>query len=82
MGRLFFIIAIFILGWLAFRYFRTLIMLREQKQQQQDAKPKSIQEVRPCSYCGIHMPEDEMLTKNKLYFCSYQHMLEFDDKQQ
>lgn len=80
MGRLFFILALFLLGWLAFRYFRIQLMLREQKQNQKDTQHKPIQEVRPCSYCGVHMPEDEMLNKNKLYFCSYQHMLEFDNK--
>ena len=81
MGRLFFILAIFILGWLAFRYFRTQIMLREQQQKNKSNNTDtSIQEVKACAYCGTHMPEDEMLNKGKLHFCSYQHMLDFGEK--
>ena len=80
MGRLFFILAIFILGWLAFRYFRTQIMFRDQQQKDKNNIKPSIQEVKPCSYCGTHMPEEEMLNKGKLHFCSYQHMLDFDKK--
>lgn len=75
-GRLFFIVAIFLLGWIAFRYFRTQMMLKEQ--QQKTKEPSSIEELKPCSFCGVHMPEDEMLTKDKYKFCSYQHMLDFE----
>ncbi|MFK5894745.1 MAG: PP0621 family protein [Pseudomonadota bacterium] len=80
MGRLFFIIAIFLLGWLAFRYFRTQLMLREQQQKHIEQNPTTIADVKPCAFCGTHMPEEEMLTKGKLHFCSYQHMLDFDEK--
>ena len=81
-GRLFFIIAIFLLGWIAFRYFRTQLMLKEQQQDKQSrsGEKASIKEVKPCSYCGVHMPQEEMLSKEKLHFCSYQHMLDFEQK--
>ncbi len=83
MGRLFFIIAIFLLGWLAFRYFRTQIMFKEQRQKQKKNQTKEgdkIEEIKPCAFCGVHMPTDEMLNKGNLHFCSYQHMLDFDEK--
>ncbi len=82
MGRLFFILVIFILGWFAFRYFRTQLMLREQKKNKNNHAPTSIQEVKPCAFCGIHMPEEGMLNKGKLHFCSYQHMQNFKDQNQ
>jgi hypothetical protein len=84
-GRLVFIVAIFLLGFIAFRYFRTQILLREQQEEEannvsSDKQGASIEELKPCSFCGVHMPEDEMLIKDKHRFCSYQHMLEFDKK--
>ncbi|MFK5985191.1 MAG: PP0621 family protein [Pseudomonadota bacterium] len=91
MGRLFFIIAIFLLGWIAFRYFRSQQMFKDfrekqqrqlpgQQQGQQKTGSDKIEEIKPCAFCGVHMPADEMLSKGKLHFCSYQHMLEFDEK--
>jgi hypothetical protein len=82
-GRLVFISAIFILGFIAFRYFRTQLMLKDKQQENsnnlaEDKQKASIEELKPCSFCGVHMPEDEMLIKEKHRFCSYQHMLEFD----
>ena len=80
-GRLFFIIAMFILGWLAFRYFRGQLMLKEQQEEVHDNNQKvSIEEIKACSFCGLHMPEGEMLSKDKRHFCSYQHMLDFEQK--
>ena len=84
-GRLIFIVALFLLVFLAFRYFRNQMMLKEQKSDEGKGGDKStadtpIKEMKPCSFCGIHMQEDEMLQKGKHHFCSYQHMQDFDNK--
>ncbi len=80
-ARLVFIIAVFLLLWLAFRYFRTLA---KQKDKSANDSSKSsaitIQEMKPCAFCGVHMPEDEMLVKGKRYYCSYQHLLEKENE--
>lgn len=80
MGRLFFITAIFILVWLAFRYFRTQMKLREQSKPVKKTKRYPIKDVKPCALCGLHIPENESIKKDELYFCSYQHLQEYKDK--
>jgi len=80
MARLIFIIAIFLLIWLGFRYFRGQLQLREQAQIKAKKKTYPIKDVKPCALCGMHIPENESIKKNELYFCSYQHLQEYKDK--
>jgi len=82
-GRLFFITALFLLGWVAFRYFRTQTMQKEQKaikNSSSNTDNNDIEDVLPCALCGTHVAKDEMLGKGKNYFCSYQHLIDFDEQ--
>ncbi|MBF0265340.1 MAG: hypothetical protein HQL46_08710 [Gammaproteobacteria bacterium] len=80
MSRLIYIVAILLLIWFAFRYFRT--QMKAQENNKQKKKSVAIKDVKPCALCGLHIPVDEMVTKNKLSFCCYQHMQEYQDKRQ
>jgi len=80
MARLIFILAIFLLIWLAFRYFRSQMQLREQNNGKKKTKRYPIKDVKPCALCGLHIPENESIKKDELFFCSYQHLQEYKDK--
>lgn len=81
MARLLFILALILIIWLAFRYFRGQIMNKHKSSSvKKSAKPEQIANMKPCAECGLHMPEDEMISKGKLYFCSYHHLSEYDTK--
>jgi len=82
MARLIFILAIFLLIWLAYGFFRRQMKLHQQTQQQVKQKKRyPIKDVKPCALCGLHIPENESIKKDELYFCSYQHLQEYKDKQ-
>lgn len=77
-ARIIIIAAIFLLIWLAFRYFKS--QSGKGAVNRGTLQPKEVEDMKSCAMCGLHMPEDEMLKQHKLYFCSYQHLQQFSDK--
>lgn len=76
MARLLFILGLFLLVWLAFRYFRVKFKQLKHHQQEQ----AHIHNVKPCAYCGTHIPEQDALLKNEKYFCSDEHWQQYLEK--
>lgn len=78
MGRLLLIIGIFFLVWIGYRFLKNTWSARikavEDQQQKTPSQQNKIQQIRACSYCKTHIPEDEGITKDGRFFCSYQHL--------
>ena len=77
MPRLIYIVAILLLIWFAFKYFRTQIKAKENEN---NHTVKPIKDVKPCALCGIHIPVEEMVKKDGHSFCCYKHMQEYEDR--
>ncbi len=78
MARLIYIIAILLLIWLAFRYFRAELNKKKRVSEQQENS--QVQNVKPCALCGTHIPEKELLHQQGCVFCCQQHLEEYFKK--
>ena len=73
MGRLLLILGILFLVWMAYRFLKNSWSARIQEVEQKE-QPRKVQQIKACSYCKTHIPEDEGIYKDELFFCSYQHL--------
>lgn len=86
MGRLLLILGILFLVWIAYRFLQNTWSqrLKEVEKQEQkkiaDRNTDSIQTIRACAYCKTHIPEDEGIIDNGLFFCSYQHLDKYQER--
>ncbi|MCK5697477.1 MAG: hypothetical protein KAI02_04890 [Gammaproteobacteria bacterium] len=78
MGRILLILGIIFLIWMAYRFLNETWSERvrevEEKARKESQKSKPIQQVKACAYCKTHIPEDEGIYEQGLFFCSYQHL--------
>ena len=82
MGRLLFISGLIFLGWIAYRFLKNTWSQRlrdveqndQRAQQAHQAAPARVQEIKACTYCKTHIPEDEGIYRDGKFFCSYQHL--------
>ncbi len=79
MGRLLLISGLFFLGWIAWRFLKNnwAQRIREvelKEQQTHQSAPARVQQIKACTYCKTHIPEDEGIYKDGKFFCSYQHL--------
>lgn len=78
MGRLLLILGIFFLVWIGYRFLKNTWSARikavEDQKQKTPSQQHKIQQIRACSYCKTHIPEDEGITQDGQFFCSYQHL--------
>lgn len=79
MGRLLVISGILFLVWMGYRFLNKTWSSRVQEVEKKERKkaqeqPKQVQQVKACTYCKIHIPENEGIVKNGEFFCSYQHL--------
>ncbi len=79
MGRLLFISGLIFLGWIAYRFLKNtwsqrLREVQQKEHREQQATPARVQQIKACSYCKTHIPEDEGIYRDGKFFCSYQHL--------
>ncbi len=68
-------VLIFILAlWLIYRF----IFHRKPKQLQHDATKASDATMVKCEQCEIHVPRDDAISSDGLWFCSADHQLAFE----
>lgn len=67
------ILGIFFLIWMAYRYLQGSWANRVKKVEQQAPKTP-LKTMKACAYCKTHIPEDDGIEKDGLFFCSYQHL--------
>lgn len=60
--------------WLVYRF----IFHRKPKQLQHDAKTTNDPAMVKCEQCEIHLPQDDAITSDGLWFCSAEHQLEYE----
>lgn len=86
MGRLLLISGILFLVWIGYRFLQNTWSQRVKEIEQQEQKKVSnkkadnIQTIRACAYCKTHIPEDEGITEEGLFFCSYQHLDKYQER--
>ncbi len=86
MGRLLLILGILFFIWIAYRFLqntwsqrvREIEKLQQKKVTDKNAGP--IQTIRACAYCKTHIPENEGITEDGRFFCSYQHLDKFQER--
>ncbi|MGC3874144.1 PP0621 family protein [Halomonas sp. GXIMD04776] len=69
-----------VLFWAGLKLYR---MYREWQSERNDDQPHRLddgQMVR-CSYCRVHLPEDEALRRGDQWFCSHEHRDKFLEQQ-
>lgn len=64
--------ALLVLLWIAWMLFRKHLGAWRQRQQPATRGRQSTPVV-PCSYCQVHLPQDEALEAEGLWFCSRKH---------
>lgn len=78
MSRIFLILGVFFLIWMAYRFLNKTwserVMEVEKKARQQLQNKNQVQQVKACAYCKTHIPEDEGIYEQGKFFCSYQHL--------
>ena len=78
MGRLLLITGIFFLVWIGYRFLKNTWSARikaiEEQQPKTSSQQHKIQNIKACAYCKTHIPEDEGITRDGQFFCSYQHL--------
>ena len=77
MGRLLLILGIVFLVWIGYRFLKNSWSARVREVEQKEGqKPQQqrVQQIKACTYCKTHIPEDEGVYKDGLFFCSYQHL--------
>ncbi len=83
MSRILLILGLVFLIWMAYRFLNDTWSKRvqevEEKARKQSQQAKPIQQVKACAYCKTHIPEDEGIYKQGLFFCSYQHLDHYCD---
>ncbi|MGI9288838.1 MAG: PP0621 family protein [Pseudomonadales bacterium] len=60
--------------WLIYRF----IFHRKPKQLQHDASKPSDPTMVKCEQCETHLPRDDAITNDGLWFCSADHQLEYE----
>jgi len=76
-GRLLLISGLVFLIWIAYRFLKNSwsARIREVEQHEQNHRsPANVQQIKACSYCKTHIPENEGIYKDGKFFCSYQHL--------
>jgi uncharacterized protein len=58
--------------WLLFTSIRRFINKR--KQRLRDVKTAHPVNMVACHHCGVHLPQDEAIYKNKNYYCCKEHL--------
>ncbi len=79
MSRLLLILGLSFLVWIGYRFLKNswserIRKVDELEQQQNRQQTPGIQQIKACAYCKTHIPEDEGIYENGLFFCSYQHL--------
>lgn len=79
MSRILLISGILFLAWMGYRFLKKNWSARvkeveRQARQISQNQVKTVQQVKACAYCKTHIPEDEGIYQNELFFCSYQHL--------
>ena len=72
MGYFFRLLIIAVAVWLAVQLLRRLLGLREPRPSQ--SAPSAVPRMLPCAYCGVHVPEDEAVTRAGRAYCSTEHL--------
>lgn len=67
------LVAILLLLWIAWMLFRKHLVAWRARQRQPVTRGKQAKPMVPCSYCQVHLPQDEALEADGLWFCSRQH---------
>lgn len=86
MGRLLLISGLLFLVWMAYRFLQNTWSQRvkelenQEQKKMTDRQADSIQTIKACTYCKTHIPEDEGITKDGLFFCSYQHLDKYQER--
>ena len=79
MSRILLLSGIIFLAWMGYRFLNKTWSARVKEVEQKERKKsqeqaKKIQQIKACAYCKTHIPEDEGIYQNELFFCSYQHL--------
>ena len=64
------ILALFLLFWLIFR----IIRIKMDKRRIVTKKQSKIVDIKKCSYCGVHIPENEAIQSDDKYYCCSEHV--------
>ena len=82
MGRIFTILGILFLVWMGYRFLnKTWSQRVKEVQLKEKNKAKfinnnthSVQKITSCAYCKTHVPENEGIHDNGHFFCSLEHL--------
>jgi len=84
-ARFLLISGIFFLAWMGYRFLNNTWSARvkevERRARKQTQQVKPVQQIKACTYCKTHIPEDEGIYENGLFFCSYQHLDRYHEHQ-
>ena len=64
------ILVIFLLIWLIFR----LIRIKMDKRRMVIKKPPKIDDIKQCSYCGVHVPAKDAIQSENKFYCNSEHL--------
>lgn len=64
------LLVIALLFWLIFR----LIRIKMNKRRMVVKKPPIIDDIKQCSYCGVHIPAKDSMQSGDKFYCSSEHL--------
>ena len=79
MGRILLILGILFLAWMGYRFLNNTWSARVKEVEKKALKKsqeqaKQVQQIKACTYCKTHIPENEGIYEQGQFFCSYQHL--------
>ena len=79
MGRILLISGILFLAWMGYRFLNNTWSARVKEVEKKALKKsqeqaKQVQQIKACTYCKTHIPENEGIYEQGQFFCSYQHL--------
>ncbi len=86
MGRILLVSGILFLVWMGYRFLNNTWSARVQEVERRARKKntsqtKEVEQIRACTYCNVHIPENEGVYEQKHFFCSYQHLDQYSEHQ-
>ena len=76
-ARLLLILGIFFFAWMGYRFLKKTWGERTNEIEKQGAESNKIQNIKACTFCQTHIPENEGIMQDENFFCSTEHMEQF-----
>ena len=62
--------------WFAFKRLKLTAASIKTQKQKKSVEKTTVTTVKQCAFCSVHVPEEEAIQKNDLYYCSKAHASE------